>query len=212
MARVQDARTTRAGSHAKVRHRAGAGTARGSVMQGRGVREGGGEGGAPQARRQAGRAHARPPAVPRARRTRMPWRSSKASPLASAHEMRWRWKRRKCSYALYVQRCAGAHRDTPSSSPGAWRMRRQRSAGRDSRACRGHTGITHRGHLAPPQDPRGRSGDHIATTWVMHHHLCTSRWDGWDFDIRSSQRGGATRDRPAPRCRCDPPPPGTGSC
>eukprot|EP00966_Prymnesium_polylepis_P197784 4582843-Prymnesium_polylepis.1 len=25
----------------------------------------------------------------------MPWRSSKASPFASAHEMRWRWQRRK---------------------------------------------------------------------------------------------------------------------
>jgi hypothetical protein len=37
---------------------------------------------------QAARAHAQPPAMPRARRTRMPWRSSKASPLASAHEMR----------------------------------------------------------------------------------------------------------------------------
>eukprot|EP00966_Prymnesium_polylepis_P337100 7391889-Prymnesium_polylepis.1 len=34
MARVRDARTTRAGSHAEVEHQAGAGTARGSVMQG----------------------------------------------------------------------------------------------------------------------------------------------------------------------------------
>eukprot|EP00966_Prymnesium_polylepis_P024050 553840-Prymnesium_polylepis.1 len=36
-----------------------------------------GGGGAPRARRQAGCAYARPPAVPHARRTRMPWRSSK---------------------------------------------------------------------------------------------------------------------------------------
>eukprot|EP00966_Prymnesium_polylepis_P134680 3112843-Prymnesium_polylepis.1 len=34
MARVRDARTTRAGSHAEVTHQAGAGTACGSVMQG----------------------------------------------------------------------------------------------------------------------------------------------------------------------------------
>eukprot|EP00966_Prymnesium_polylepis_P235841 5454328-Prymnesium_polylepis.1 len=34
MARVRDARTTRAGSHVDVEHQAGAGTARGSVMQG----------------------------------------------------------------------------------------------------------------------------------------------------------------------------------
>eukprot|EP00966_Prymnesium_polylepis_P257221 5942144-Prymnesium_polylepis.1 len=32
--RVRDARTTRAGCHAEVEHQAGAGTARGSVMQG----------------------------------------------------------------------------------------------------------------------------------------------------------------------------------
>eukprot|EP00966_Prymnesium_polylepis_P128945 2982065-Prymnesium_polylepis.1 len=56
-------------------------------MQGSGMGDGGGGGGAPRARRQAGRAYARPPVVPRARRTRMPWRSSKASPFASAHEM-----------------------------------------------------------------------------------------------------------------------------
>eukprot|EP00966_Prymnesium_polylepis_P124970 2890074-Prymnesium_polylepis.1 len=37
MARVRDARTTRAWSHAKVMHHAGAGTARGSVMQGSGT-------------------------------------------------------------------------------------------------------------------------------------------------------------------------------
>eukprot|EP00966_Prymnesium_polylepis_P253205 5852248-Prymnesium_polylepis.1 len=69
MARVRDARTTRAGSHAEVMHEAGASKARGSVMQGSEMGEGGG--GAPRARRQAGRAYARPPAVPRARRTRM---------------------------------------------------------------------------------------------------------------------------------------------
>eukprot|EP00966_Prymnesium_polylepis_P263665 6090852-Prymnesium_polylepis.1 len=63
-------------------HQAGASTACGSVMQGSGMGEGGG--GAPRARRQAGSAYARPPAVPRARRTRMPWWSSNASPFASA--------------------------------------------------------------------------------------------------------------------------------
>eukprot|EP00966_Prymnesium_polylepis_P131615 3044087-Prymnesium_polylepis.1 len=51
MARVRDARTTRAGSHAEVEHQAGAGTVRGSVMQGSGMGEGGV--GAPRARRQA---------------------------------------------------------------------------------------------------------------------------------------------------------------
>eukprot|EP00966_Prymnesium_polylepis_P298861 6906064-Prymnesium_polylepis.1 len=60
MARVRDARTTRAGSHAEVVHQAGASTACGSVMQGSGIGEGGGC--APRARRQAGRAYARPPA------------------------------------------------------------------------------------------------------------------------------------------------------
>eukprot|EP00966_Prymnesium_polylepis_P285931 6604892-Prymnesium_polylepis.1 len=40
-------------------HQAGAGTAGGPVMQGSGMGEGGG--GAPRARRQAGRAYARPP-------------------------------------------------------------------------------------------------------------------------------------------------------
>eukprot|EP00966_Prymnesium_polylepis_P310129 7165744-Prymnesium_polylepis.1 len=40
MARVRDARTTRAGSHAEVDHQAGAGTARGSVMQGSGMARG----------------------------------------------------------------------------------------------------------------------------------------------------------------------------
>eukprot|EP00966_Prymnesium_polylepis_P213314 4940215-Prymnesium_polylepis.1 len=51
-------------------------------MQGSGMGEGGGS--APRARRQAGRAYALPPAVPRARRTRMPWRSSKANVYAEA--------------------------------------------------------------------------------------------------------------------------------
>eukprot|EP00966_Prymnesium_polylepis_P181780 4211088-Prymnesium_polylepis.1 len=37
MARVPDARTTRAGSHAAITHKAGAGTARGSVMRGTGM-------------------------------------------------------------------------------------------------------------------------------------------------------------------------------
>eukprot|EP00966_Prymnesium_polylepis_P033132 770628-Prymnesium_polylepis.1 len=46
MARVRDARTTRAGSHAEVMHQAGVSTARGSVMQGSGMEEGGG--GAPR--------------------------------------------------------------------------------------------------------------------------------------------------------------------
>eukprot|EP00966_Prymnesium_polylepis_P047277 1094537-Prymnesium_polylepis.1 len=68
-------------------HQAGASTARGFVMQGPGM--GGSGAGAPRARCPAGRAYAQPPAVPRTRRTCMPWRSSKASPLASAHEMRW---------------------------------------------------------------------------------------------------------------------------
>eukprot|EP00966_Prymnesium_polylepis_P047525 1100358-Prymnesium_polylepis.1 len=37
MARVRDARATRAGSHAEVMHQAGASTARGSVLQGSGM-------------------------------------------------------------------------------------------------------------------------------------------------------------------------------
>eukprot|EP00966_Prymnesium_polylepis_P076925 1782596-Prymnesium_polylepis.1 len=41
MARVRDARATRAGSHAEVMHQAGASTARGCVMQGSGMVEGG---------------------------------------------------------------------------------------------------------------------------------------------------------------------------
>eukprot|EP00966_Prymnesium_polylepis_P081298 1883495-Prymnesium_polylepis.1 len=49
----------------------------------------------PRGAQQAVRAHAQPPATPHARRTRIPWRSSKVSPLASAHEMCWRWKLRK---------------------------------------------------------------------------------------------------------------------
>eukprot|EP00966_Prymnesium_polylepis_P239854 5546626-Prymnesium_polylepis.1 len=57
MARVRDARTTRAGSHAEVTHQAGASTARGSVMQGSGML-GGGRGrrapGAPRLRAAAG--------------------------------------------------------------------------------------------------------------------------------------------------------------
>eukprot|EP00966_Prymnesium_polylepis_P204710 4742349-Prymnesium_polylepis.1 len=65
MARVRDARTTRAGTHTQRSHtkpvcRHGPR----SVMQGSGMGAGGG--GAPQARRQAGRAYARPPAVTRA--------------------------------------------------------------------------------------------------------------------------------------------------
>eukprot|EP00966_Prymnesium_polylepis_P198800 4607338-Prymnesium_polylepis.1 len=44
MARVQDARTTQAGSHAEVAHQTGAGTARGAVMQGSGMGLGGGAG------------------------------------------------------------------------------------------------------------------------------------------------------------------------
>eukprot|EP00966_Prymnesium_polylepis_P274366 6338667-Prymnesium_polylepis.1 len=41
MARVRDARTKRAGSHAEFMYQAGAGTARGSVRQGSGMGEGG---------------------------------------------------------------------------------------------------------------------------------------------------------------------------
>ena len=33
----------------------------------------------------------------------MPWRSSKASPLASAYGMRWRWKRRKVLACVFCQ-------------------------------------------------------------------------------------------------------------
>eukprot|EP00966_Prymnesium_polylepis_P075914 1760483-Prymnesium_polylepis.1 len=58
-------------------------------------------------------------------------------------------------HALYttIRRCA-VNRHPPSSRPGSRHMRRQRSAGRDSRHCHGHGGDTTWGRLTPPQHPR----------------------------------------------------------
>ena len=62
-------------------------------------------------------------------------------------------------HALYttIRRCA-VNRHPLSSRPGSRHMRRQRSAGRDSRHCHGHTGETHLGSSYPTTTPPGRFG------------------------------------------------------
>eukprot|EP00966_Prymnesium_polylepis_P207987 4817803-Prymnesium_polylepis.1 len=68
-------------------------------------------------------------------------------------------------HALYTtrRRCA-VNSHPPSSRPGSLHMRRQRSAGRDSRHYHGLGGDTW-GRLTPPQHPRAGSGGHAATAW-----------------------------------------------
>eukprot|EP00966_Prymnesium_polylepis_P092510 2141352-Prymnesium_polylepis.1 len=56
-------------------------------------------------------------------------------------------------------------------------------------------GVTHRGRLAPPQQPRPGSGGHIAATWVMHHRLCSSRRDKWGF--MQAHNGSIAATRPS---------------
>eukprot|EP00966_Prymnesium_polylepis_P102881 2383254-Prymnesium_polylepis.1 len=67
---------------------------------------------------------------------------------------------------------------------------------------RTHTGLTHRGRVAPPQQPRAGLGGHIAATWVVHHRLFESRRETCGGKERGPQRfhrGVATRSEPAPR-------------
>jgi hypothetical protein len=64
-------------------------------------------------------------------------------------------------HALYttMRRCA-VNRHAPHSRQGSRHMRRQRSAGRDSKPRTW-------GRLTPPQHPRAGSGGHAVTAWVM---------------------------------------------
>ena len=72
-------------------------------------------------------------------------------------------------YALYLQRYArGAQACSHAQGrvPDALRFGSALQEGQD-RHCHGHTGMTHRGRLAPPQQPRAGSGGHAVTAWVM---------------------------------------------
>ena len=91
-------------------------------------------------------------------------------------------------------------------------MRRQRSAGRDRRHCHGHGGDTH-GVVLPHHNTPGP----VRAATPQQRGSCIiasvrAGGTGRGHETCSSQRNGATRNRPASRCTSDAPPPGAGTC